>query len=604
MKRIIIGLTLLLDVLLITGWLLADDQLMPSLLTVQLPAGDAHERVSAWQNEEGEWYVFLPAYADLSTATIAVDEDASVAIDGQMLCNGMSCEDFETDVQYKVSYQRWYRTEVATIQFLRSVNIATMHIDTASGSMEYIHSKKGNAEDTSVRLYDDSGITLYQGASVNMKGRGNATWTDYEKKPYSLQFPEEVDLLQMGAAQNWILLANSTDPTNLKNKVIYDFADSLGLAYSPDSQWVDLYLNGEYAGLYLLTERNEIHSQRVDIKEDGWLVSAEFEDRLIRQKYPYVSTKEGISLRIHEPDADTTQQEAMQAHWRSIENAIVAEDGIDIVTGRSLHDLIDLDSWVRRYLIDEVFANGDACMISQYFYTPNPDGLTYAGPVWDEDYTLSPRGEWRLSYPNLLAARLKDQRSIWFYKLYPKNDFYDKVVNIYQNEVLPMLETLLDETFEMHSQKIALSASMNRIRWDVPYGMEEELDRSKEYLLDRIQFLNQLWINGTEMVSVQINSFGTYQGNILIPVGSSVGHELVSPPDNEYMVFQEWVFADTEEPFDKDRLIYEDIEVYAKWEDSSSKKMGQVTKLAPLGVIAIIGIVLAGIAIKRMKRSR
>ena len=603
MKRVIIGLTILLVVLLAASWILMDNQSMPTLLTVEFHMGEAYERISAWQNDNGEWYVFLPAYADLSTATIAFDEDFSVAIDGCVLHNGMSCEDFSLDVQYELSYQSWYTTKTTKIQFLQSENVATMHIDTQSGNMEYIHSKKGNTEDAVIRLYNDTGAILYQGASASVKGRGNATWEDYEKKPYSLEFLEEVDLLQMGAAQKWILLANSTDPTHLKNKAIYDFADSLGLAYSPDSQWVDLYLNGEYVGLYLLSERNEIHSERIAIEEDGWLVSAEIEDRLIRQKYPYVSTREGICLRIHEPDAVTTQQDAMQALWQSIENAIVAEDGIDAVTGRSLLDLIDLDSWVRRYLVDEVFANGDACAISQYYYTPNPAGLTYAGPVWDMDYTMSPRGEWRLSYPNLLAARLKDQRPIWFYELYQKDEFYDSVVHIYQKEVRPMLLDLIEKTLKMHSEKIASSALMNRIRWNVPYGMEEELDRSMEYLFQRIQFLDQLWIDNTEMVSVQINSFGRYPGNILIPVGSSVGHELVNPPENEYQVFQGWFFADTGEPFDKDRLLYEDVEVFAKWEDSTNKKMGQVAKLLPLAVIAVIGVGLVCVAFKRMRKS-
>lgn len=602
MKRFIIGFTILLAGLLIAGWLLMGNQSVPSLLVVEIPAGETHEQVSAWQDTDGAWYVFLPAYADLSAATIAMDDDLSVTINGCALYDGMSCKDFMPDVQYELSYDSWYQTEVTTIRFLRSANVATMHIDTETGSMEYIHSKKGNSEETMVRLYDDSGALLYRGASVKMKGRGNATWAEYDKKPYSLEFLEEVDLLQMGAAQNWILLANSTDPTHLKNKAIYDFADNLGLAYSPDSQWVDLYLNGEYVGLYLLSERNEIHSERIAIETDGWVVSAEFEDRLIRQKYPYVSTREGLCLRIQEPDAVTKQQQdAMQTHWQSIENAIMAEDGIDPVTGRSLLSLIDLDSWVRRYLVDEVFANGDACAISQYYYTPNPDGLTYAGPVWDEDYTLSPQGEWRLSYPNLLAARLKDQRSIWFYELYQKDAFYSQVVDIYQNEVRPMLQVLMDETFDSYAEKIGVAASLNRVRWDVPYGMEEELDRSLEYLSERIRFLDQLWIDGTEMVSIQLNSFGLYQGNILIPVGSSVGHELVTPPENEFLVFHGWVFGDTGEPFDKDRPIYEDVEVFVNWKDSTNKKVGQVTKVLPLCGIAVLG---AGVLLVELQRWR
>ena len=594
MKRASIGLTIILAGLLIFGWLQVRKQsssLLP--LSVEFPAADTHEQVSVWWNKDGVCYVFLPAYANLDRATIALDGDISAMIDGHTIYDGMSCQNFELGVPYELSYRDWNDTITSQIIFMKSDNVATMHIDTASGNMEYIHSKKGNKEESTVRLYDTVGSCLYIGMSVEMKGRGNATWIEYDKKPYSLQFGEPVDLLKMGAAENWILLANTTDPTQMKNKLIYDFADKLGLSFSPDSQWVDLYLNNEYVGLYLLTERNEIHSERVAIEEGGWLVSSEFEDRLVRQNYPHVSTQEGIHLRIHEPEAvSTAQQEAMRAHWQSIENAIVAEDGVDPITRRSWTDLIDIDSWVRKYLIEEVFANGDACAISQFYYTSMSDGITFAGPVWDEDYTLSPRGEWRLSYPNLLAARLNDRRSLWFHELYKKEEFYNYMVSVYQNDVLPMIQILMHETVPECMEQIRTSVYMNQVRWDVPYGMEEELDRSMDYLSDRIEFLNQLWVDGTEMVSIQINSFGVYQGNILIPVGSSVGHDLVSPPENEYLVFHGWHFADTGEPFDKDRPIYENVEIFAKWEDSLNKKFEQVTKLIPLAVIVAIGLIL------------
>jgi hypothetical protein len=594
MKRACIGLTIILTGLLIFGCLLVGKQSSSQLpVSVRFPVEGASEQVSVWVNQDGVCYFFLPAYANLDEATIVLNGDVSATINGCTLWDGMSCEDFFVGVEYELRYKDWDSIVSIPIMFLRSENVATMHIDTASGNMDYIHSKKGNKETCTVRIYDSMGSCLYTGSSVEMKGRGNATWNEYDKKPYSLQFVEPVDLLQMSAAENWILLANSTDPTQLKNKMIYDFADSLGLGYSPDSQWVDLYLNGEYVGLYLLTERNEIHAERVAIDEEGWLVSSEFEDRLVRQNYSYVSTDEGIALRIHEPKIIASeQQNAIKIHWQSIENAIMAEDNIDPITGRELLDLIDLDSWVRKYLIEEVFANGDACAISQFYYTPDPDGPTYAGPVWDEDYTLSPRGEWRLSYPNLLAARLKEQRSIWYYKLYQKEEFYNYLVKVYRDDVKPLIQILMDETVLEYAEKLASATHMNQIRWNLAYGMKEELDRSMSYLADRMNFLDQLWINGTEMVSIQINSFGVYQGNILIPVGSSVGHELVNPPENKYLVFQGWCFADTGKPFDQERPIYEDVEIFAKWENSTNKKIGRVMKMLPLVVIAVLGVLL------------
>ena len=116
-----------------------------------------------------------------------------------------------------------------------------------------------------------------------IRGRGNATWL-WEKKPYSLTLSKSADLLGMGAAKEWILLTNAPDPTHLRNKIAYDLAAEVGLLYSPESNWVDLYLNGEYTGLYLLTERNEIHPQRIPAGNGTFLVSMELESRLKSEK--------------------------------------------------------------------------------------------------------------------------------------------------------------------------------------------------------------------------------------------------------------------------------------------------------------------------------
>lgn len=158
----------------------------------------------------------------------------------------------------------------------------------------------------------------------------------------------------MGKAKKWILLANAYDSSHLRNKIVLDASAAVGPPYTPECRWVDLYLNGEYAGLYLLTERNEVDSQRVDIAGNGsFLVSKDWETRFISRKRTYFTTDSHAALRILYSDIST---EELKSTWQSAENAILAEDGIDPVTGKSWQELIDMDSWVRRFLIEEVFA--------------------------------------------------------------------------------------------------------------------------------------------------------------------------------------------------------------------------------------------------------
>ena len=161
-----------------------------------------------------------------------------------------------------------------------------------------------------------------------------------------------------------MLFANYSDPTHLRNKIVYDLADTLGMAYTPGCQWTELYINGEYMGLYLLSERNELHPQRVNVtQEDRFLASMEPGGRLEVQNYPYVTTDSGIAFRVRET---SLSQDTVAVVLQQVDRAIHASDGIDPVTGSHWKQLIDLDSWARKYLIEEVFANLDASAASQF----------------------------------------------------------------------------------------------------------------------------------------------------------------------------------------------------------------------------------------------
>ena len=102
---------------------------------------------------------------------------------------------------------------------------------------------------------------------------------------------------------------------------------------------MDLYLNGNYAGLYLLSERNEVESQRVDIGEtDSFLLSMEFEDRWNGTNYPAFLSMHGNLLRIHHAGMPADWAREV---WQSAEDAIFSEDGVDPRTGKGWEDLIN-----------------------------------------------------------------------------------------------------------------------------------------------------------------------------------------------------------------------------------------------------------------------
>lgn len=611
-QKIVICLTtvaLLLSVV-IAGVILESQE--TSLFYVEIFANEQIEKIELWQSESGDYYIFLPSYAKLQQVKIHPDASTAVSIDGIYLYEGLTCDVFQPNVAYKCSYNVCGRDVQKNITFLCSENIAAMYIDTQSQSMEYIHNQKGNKEAADARLYTADGNLDFSGALETIEGRGNSTWTYADKKGYNLNTILEADLLGLGKAQKWILLANAFDESNIRNKIVYDFADKIGLTYSPDSQWVDLYLNGEYAGLYLLCERNEVHQERVNIAhEESILVSMEFEDRLVSQNITHIITPEQQALRIHYPE-NTSQVEItnIAEKLEAIERAILAEEYIDASTGKELLELIDMESWVKKYLLDEVFGNLDGGCISQYFYFDGNEieGKCYAGPAWDYDLTMGGDYTWQMKYPEsffVYRSMMKEgKNSAWWYALYHNDEFYSNMVETYQNEVLPSLEPLLESEIYAYAAEIEAAAQMNQIRWNIPSALTEYVEDIRSYMTERVAFLSSVWIEEKEYCRVTLQpGFQTNYAHYMVPKGAYV-KEMPTIADTADARFLGWHYSDTDEPFDITQPITEDIEIYAKWETKSTNKIKQILKLAPLGCIAIIGVGLVWIEFKRMRKSR
>ena len=89
------------------------------------------------------------------------------------------------------------------------------------------------------------------------------------KRPYQLKLSAGRDVLGMGSGKTWILLANHGDASLIRNKVAQDLAAEYGLPYTPQSRFVDLVVNGEYLGNYLLTEKVQEGGRRVPLKDPG-----------------------------------------------------------------------------------------------------------------------------------------------------------------------------------------------------------------------------------------------------------------------------------------------------------------------------------------------
>ena len=214
----------------------------------------------------------------------------------------------------------------------------------------------------------ETGAAAVEGA-LEVRGRGNSTWS-MDKKPYRLKLTTSRSLLGMPASRHWVLLANHSDKTLMRNDITFMFSRSLGMEYTPRSQYVDLMVNGVYSGVYQLVEHIRIDKNRVNIPElkvgdttadkisGGYLLeidSRRGEDFCIDSRIPMELPAVPMVFCLASPE--TLLQREWQQQRDYIENYIHATEAAiffsnfsDPLVGYAAY--LDVDSAINYYLIN------------------------------------------------------------------------------------------------------------------------------------------------------------------------------------------------------------------------------------------------------------
>ncbi len=530
-----------------------------SSFQLQFQVGD--ETILSWHDGGEMLYVFLPSYCDMREVSFKKELGQQVKIDDIALKDDMTMEEFEIDYVYNIAL-RDYRGK---IQFCKSDHVATLFIDTESGNMDAIHQTKGYREDAKMRLVRSDGSNDYSTDACSLKGRGNTTWDLFEKKPYQLKLEEAANLLGMGTGKKWILLANAFDETNLRNKVIYDLARVNAFCMAPECEYVDLYLNGEYRGLYLLTERVEFGEERLNLRtEDGaFMCNIEYAQRWDTLDNAFM-TELGRAVEIREPDEPThLDYTNIKSEVQKLEDFIVSKEDV------KLSSVIDVDSWVYKYLFDEISENGDADIASSYFYYK--DGLFYAGPLWDYDNTLGVSTRNQNPHAFLARSTIKsaNNQTPYYDALYENDEFYQRMTELYRTQVAPAFMHLIEEDLFEREAFLQYASTMNGIRWASAFeeqnAVVEDAKDLADYLRQRIEFLNRVWIEGEDYCVVQFEAYAidmfatenTYATSYVVKCGERFSNIAV-PQITENKNFT-WVNSETGEIFSPDQIITENI---------------------------------------------
>lgn len=218
---------------------------------------------------------YLPPYVDLTALEINITAseytvgDKTYAYDGGPIdVTGGKTTDKYGNVCYAVSFKNGKYSNGCTFYQLSS--IPSVYIGTSEGINKINRDKNLRDKSAKVLIVDENGEIVYSDEKNNtfseMKGRGNATW-GYAKKPYQIKLGKKTDLFGMGKAKTWILLANYMDESFLRNAVAFKLSDELGLDYSPESTFVNLYVDNIFVGLYQLCEKTQIGTNRIEISD-------------------------------------------------------------------------------------------------------------------------------------------------------------------------------------------------------------------------------------------------------------------------------------------------------------------------------------------------
>ncbi len=477
-------------------------------------------RICAWFSQKDDiYYFFIPSYAELNSVFVSIADDSEIFIDDKHISDGEALEGFEYNTHYLLTDESGRIRH--NLVFLKSDNVSTVYVDTANNSMKAVLDSKKHKERARITVVDKNGTIDTIRTDAYVKGRGNSTWLDFDKKPFAIVFDKPESMLNMAASSRWALLANAVDKSGIRNAIVFDTARNVGLDNTPEYRYVDLYLNGEYNGLYMLCQTAETFMERMDINENGLFV---FTPELLTRKeginYPvYVENKEAI--------VDVVYPKKLRSNDKRICESILYETDEMISSGNdNIGEIIDIDSWVKKYLIDEIFENYDSGLASSYFYSVN-DGYqikVYAGPIWDYDNTMGISAITK--NPETLFAnqthRSKTDRILWYHELYTNDVFYDDMVDTFMKEYLPQLDMLIETGICNLANEISISKANNDIRWEI--DSSDEYDRIIDYLTKRKDFLIKVWGDNEEYVEVTFYNSSGYKGyyRLSVPKGASI----------------------------------------------------------------------------------
>lgn len=331
---------------------------------------------------------------------------------------------------------------------------------------------------------------------LKIRGRGNSSWSNYDKKPYRLKLNSKAALCGLKENKNFVLIPH-VGSVFLREYAGFELGRMIGLPWTPNMTPLEIVLNREYIGRYFLVENIRVDENRVNIFEQpdettdpaiipgGWLVELDNYNDPAQIK---LQEENGLTLRItyHTPEILSAQQETfLRNEITAMSRAIYEPDK----NSTEWENYIDMDILARYYIVQECIDNADAFHGSTYLYKDAGDNQKWIfGPLWDLSFCFY-RTKNDFIYNNGYWEKYN-----WIAEIAKFPRFQEKVREIWSD----FYSTQYPQIFERLESFAALCAGADeatRNRWEQydKRPTDEMLREAKRYLTAQTDWLNEQW---------------------------------------------------------------------------------------------------------------
>lgn len=339
---------------------------------------------------------------------------------------------------------------------------------------------------------------------MQIKGRGNSTWYQLEKKPYRLKFDEKHKILGMHSSRHWALQAQTLYWMGEMNDALpFEIGRRMGMPWNPHMEPVEVVLNGDYIGLYFLTENVRVAKHRVniigqsDFETDpekvtgGWLLEIDNYDHNI-----WFTEGNGNPFWVtaHSPEQLSEEQRKYITDFLvEADSAIYLPDK----DNRLWEEYIDIDALAIYYIVQEVIDNPEAFSGSCYMHKQFGEGTKLIfGPLWDCGSSFY---RWSRTYPfnEFIYENIPSYcRSRWIGEIVKFPHFQERVRyhwRRFYEEVYPQM----DEYMDQFVARIEAAGNADHERWPQYPTSDNITQRLNEFCKPsfhkKVEWLNTQW---------------------------------------------------------------------------------------------------------------